>query len=153
MTNGRVYSASVTEVAVSAIQDFFELAAGAGSAIELLSVRLGQSTEEGDAAAEMLPVSIHRVTVSGSAGSTPTIRPHQVGDTADATVEANNTTQATGNTELIHDAFNVQIGWLYQPAPDERIIIPPSGLLVVELPVAPADSMNMSGTITWKEIG
>ncbi len=104
----------------------------------------------------MLRVAISRagVAVAGSGGSVPTAVPHNVGDVAfGGTVEVNNTTQASAATPIHEDTFNIQAGWFYRPTPEERIVISPSGILVVELPVAPADSITMSGTITFEAIG
>lgn len=150
---GRIYSASVS-AGVTAIQDFFELNAPSDAIVKIHSITLGQNLDYGDAAAEGLRVQISRATGSGSGGSTPTARPHNVGDSAfGGTVEANNTAQGTGTTVLVEDAFNVQAGWFYRPTPEEMIIISPSGRIVVELPVAPTDSLTISGSITFEEIG
>lgn len=155
MSLGRMYTAQVSAIAVTAIQDFFEVNAPADSAVVIHSIRIAQYSDVGDAAAEMLPVQISRSTgSSGSGGTTPTARPHNLGTVAfGGTVEVNNTTQATTTTVLLSDAFNIRAGWLYNPPPDERMVISPSGRLVVELPVAPADELTMEGSITFEEIG
>jgi len=151
---GRIYTASVS-VAVTAIQDFFEVNAPADAAVAIHRIFIGQSSDAGDAQAEMLRVQISRSTgTAGSGGSVPTARPHEVGSPAyGGTVEANNTTQAGTTTVLFEEAFNVQAGWYFVPTPEERIIISPSGVLVVELPAAPADSLTMEGSITFEAIG
>ena len=158
---GMMYSCPFEAVAVSAAQDFFELLAPSTGALILHSVRLGQSSDEGDAAAEMLDVSIVRgegSVTSGSGGSAGTEVPLQSGlAAAEAAVELNNTTNMlVGSGALIlllNDSFNVQVGWLYQPTPEERITVSPSDRLTIELVGAPADALTMSGTITWEEIG
>lgn len=150
---GRIYSVSFDDVAVTAAQDLFEITAPSTGMAVLHSVRVGQSSEEGDAAAEMLHVTIQRATASGSGGAAATPRPHAVGHAASAVLaEVNNTTEATTLTPIIEDAFNVQVGWLYQPTPEERIYVPPSGILVVTLPDTVADSITMSGTLTFEEL-
>ncbi len=152
---GHVYTASFSAVAVSAIQDLFQLLASATVPIILYSVRIGQSSDAGDAQAEMLQIQISTtdMTINGSGGSTVTPSKHTPGDPAAVTVaEANNTTQSTVATPVISDTFNVQAGWLYQPPPEERITILPTDGLVVELPAAPSDPLDMSGSITFEEI-
>jgi hypothetical protein len=151
----RVYSAVFAGVAVTAAQDLFELNAPSTGVVEILSCRLGQSSDYGNTEAEGLRIGIHRSTgASGSGGSAPTARPHNPLDTAYAgTVEANNTTVATTLTQILSDVWNIQAGWLYVPIPEERIVIPPSGRLVFNLPAAPADSLTMSGTLTWQVLG
>ena len=152
---GRMYTASFGGVAVTAIQDLFELNAPSDSVVALHAISVTQSSDAGDSEAEMLRVQISRFSgFSGSGGTSPTPRPHEVGDPAfGGTAEANNTTQATTTTVVREETFNVQIGWFYRPAPEERIILSPGGALVVELPTAPADALTMSGSITFEEIG
>ena len=152
---GRVYIAEVSAVAVSLIQDFWEINCPADAVLALVSCRISQYSDVGDAAAEILPVIISRPTGSaGSGGSGPTARPVHVGTVAfGGTVEANNTTQAGTTTEILSDSFNIRSGWLYQPSEKEMIWLSPSGILVVELPVAPADAITMQGTITFEVFG
>ena len=153
---GRVYIGEVSAVVVSVVQDFWELNCPADAVIALLSVRISQYSDVGDAAAEILPVIISRTTSggAGSGGSVPTARPVHVGTPAfGGSIEANNTTQATTTTEILSDTFNIRSGWLYQPPEREIIWLSPSGILVVELPVAPADALTMQGTITFEVFG
>lgn len=158
---GMRYSGVFEEVAVSAAQDLFELVAPADASIVIHSVRIGQSSDAADAQSEMLPVSFVRgegSVTSGSGGSTPTPAPLESGFAASgATLEANNTTKmvvGSGSlTTLYNDAFNVQVGFLYQPVPEERVIVSPGDRVTVELVSAPADSLTVSGMIVWEEIG
>ena len=153
---GRMYSASISEVAVSAIQDLWELAAATNVAVVIHGLVIGQSTDYGDAAAEGLPIQFTRGhTVSGLFGSTVTPTALDPGGaTADTTVEANNTTQATTSGVLVFaDAFNVQAGYQLWFTPETRITIAGGQRLVVELPVAPTDAITVSSTIFFEEIG
>lgn len=156
-SGGPIYTATFSNIAVSAAQDLFELVAPASTRLELLEVKVGQESDEGDAAAEMLPIQIIRgYTTSGSGGASVTpgkVVPWQ--RDAVATVERNNTTVAQDGTGVILDAdtFNIMGGWRHYPAPEERIGVEISTRLVVRLPVAPADAVTMYGTIKWKEIG
>lgn len=151
----RVYSAVFAGVAVSVAQDLFELNGPATGVVEILSCRLGQTSDYGNAEAEGLRIGIHRSTgASGSGGTIPIARPHNPADTAfSGQVEANNTTVATTLTQILADVWNVQAGWLYVPIPEERIIMAPSARIVFKLPVAPADPITMSGTLTWQVYG
>ncbi len=150
---GRVYTAFFESVAVTAAVDFFELAAPSTGMMRILSCRIGQNTEEADAQAEMLAINITRYATSGSGGGTVTATPHQVGHAAsgDSTVETNNTSQGGTPTVVIADAWNVQIGWLYQPTPEEMIWVPPSGIIAIESPDTPSDSITFSGSLTYEE--
>lgn len=151
---GLMYACQFSSVTVSAIQDLFEILAPTDAIVVIHSINIAQQSDYGDSEAEGLDVQISRATGSGSAGSAGTENPLEVGSpAAGAVVELNNTTQATGTTVLLADSFNVQAGWQYRPTPEERIVISPGGILVVELPVAPTDPVEMSGTIIWEEIG
>lgn len=152
---GQVYTATFGGVSVSTIVDLFELLAAAGVPVVIHSIRIGQVTDAGDAQAEMLRVTISRTngTTSGSGGATVTPENHSpAGPSASTTVERTNTTQATVTTPVLEDTFNIQAGWLYQPSPEERILIEAGGTIVVELPVAPNSAINMSGAITFEEM-
>ncbi len=152
---GRVYTAQVSAVAVTVAQDFFEVNCPSDAVLRILSCRVGQYSDVGDAAAEMLPVQISKATgTAGSGGSTPTARPHMLGTVAfGGTVEVNNTTQAGTTIVLLSEAFNIRAGWLYQPPEIEMFWMSPSEVLLVELPVAPADSLTMEGSITFEVFG
>lgn len=151
---GLMYSATFEQVAVTAVQDLFELVAPADAAVIVHSLALSQSTDAGDTESEQLNILIHRGSTSGSGGTTITPRPLQVGFPAAGTVaEANNTTQSTEGNHVHSDCFNVMAGYQYVWTPETRPVVSPSGRLIVELQTAPADSLTMSGTIYFEEIG
>lgn len=154
MSSGRMYSATFEEVAVTAVQDLFEINAPSTAVVKIHSLHISQSSDAGDAQSEQLNVLIHRGTTSGSGGSAPTARPLMEGTAAFAgTVEANNTTQSTEGVQLHAESFNVMAGLVIVWTPETRPVIPPSGRLIVELQTAPADSLTMSGTIYFEAIG
>lgn len=151
---GRMYSASFEEVAVTVVQDLFEINAPADSVVSVHSLSISQSSDAGDSQSEQLNVLIHRGSTSGSGGSTPTASPLEVGDAAfGGTVEANNTTQSTEGTILHSQCFNVMAGLEIVWTPETRPKISPSGRLIIELQTVPADSLTMSGTVYFEEIG
>lgn len=151
---GRVYAAVFEEVAVTVAQDLWEVVAPADASVKIHSVTISQSTDAGDAEAEMLPILIHRGTATGTGGTTVVPSPLELGDAAfGGVVEANNTTQSVEGTFLHAEAFNVQIGFFYLPPPEDRPTISPSALFIVELQLAPNDSINVNGTVVFEEIG
>lgn len=157
MTIGRVYAATFNDVTVTAAQDFFEVNAPADAVVEVLEVHLSQQLELGDAMEEQLNILIKTgATTSGSGGSTPTAVPRMLGDAAfGGTVEANNTTKATGGTIVTHVArwWNVRLPFDLILTPETTLIMSPSARLTVELVGAPGDTMDISGEIIFKEIG
>lgn len=152
---GMMYAATFGAVAVTAAQDVFEIAAPSNKIVVIHEIALEQSSDAGDAEAELLRIqAIRGFSASGSGGSSVTPAPLENGNTAGASVETNNTTVATtGTTVTLFDrAFNVQIGFFWQPTPECRIVLSPSQRLVVRIP-APADPLTMHGTMIFEEIG
>ncbi len=155
---GRMYTAVFESVAVSALQDFFEITGAADSITILHSCVITQETEVADAAEEMLTVVIQQgATTSGSGGSGPTANPILLGDAAfGGAIEVNNTTEASAGTivNMYRESFNVRVGWFYRPTPEERLVISPSARMTITLiSTTPADEITMSGTIIIEEIG
>lgn len=153
---GLKYTLTFDATAFAAAVDAFEITAPSDAAVVLHSAFLGQTTEAGDAAAEMLKVQIIKgYTTSGSSGGTAVINPLETGFPAPgSSCEVMNTTLAnTGTAVVLHqDAFNVQIGWQYRPTPEERLTLSPSQRVVVRLS-APADSITLNGTLIFEELG
>lgn len=155
---GRMYSVVFESVAVTALQDFFEVVAPADSAVVLHSCVITQETDVGDAAEEMLTVVIQKgATTSGSGGAAATARPLSLGDAAfGGTAEVNNTTEASLGTIINHhrESFNIRSGFYYRPTPEERLTLSPSARMTITLiSTVPADSLTMNGTIIIEEIG
>jgi hypothetical protein len=153
---GMMYAATFGAVAVTAAQDVFEIAAPSDKCVVIHEIVVEQSSDAGDAQAELLRIqAIRGFTTSGSGGSPVTPAPLENGNAAaGSSVETNNTTVATiGTTATLFDrAFNVQIGFFWQPTPECRIVLSPSQRLVVRIP-APADSLTVHGTMIFEEIG
>lgn len=155
---GRIYAASFTAVAATAAQDLFEIAPADDKPVYLHAVYLMQTTDLGDAAEEVLRVSVLRGhATSGSGGSTATPRPMMPSDTAFGGVaEVNNTTIASAGTavELHVDGWNIRVPYQLVWTPETRpFCTQAQGLIVVRLMAAPADSVTISGTLLLEELG
>ena len=150
---GNKYAASFTGISVSAVQDVIEITAPSDALLLVYFAFLGQYSDAGDSEAELLPVNWTRYASSGSGGGSATVTPYTIGNTSGATVERNNTTQGGTPTVLESYTFHVQAGWYFQPTPEEYIPIDPSGILALELPVAPADALTMACTVKFIEVG
>jgi hypothetical protein len=114
---GRIYTVPYQGTLTNAggDADLFEIAPAAQKPIKLRGLKLGQTTELGDAAKEALRISIIRLpatVTSGSGGSSVTPAPIDSADAAaGATCEANNTTVATtsGSAVTIEEfAWNIR---------------------------------------------
>jgi hypothetical protein len=155
---GRLYTAVFKDIAVTAVQDLFELVSPADAVTIVHRITLTQDTEVGDAAEEMLTLTMNRGVgvTSGSGGASVTPQPISDGDPAfGGTCERNNTTVISGGTieELRTENWNVRIPFDKIFTPEERPVLSPSGTFTVELETAPADSVTMSGTIVFEEVG
>lgn len=153
-----LYTAVFNAVAVTAQQDLFEIVSASDAITIIHAIELSQSTEIGDAMEEGLNILVKRgATVSGSGGSTvtPTALEAAVAAAYGGTVASNNTTKANTGTisTLRADNWNVRMPYLWLPTPEMRIVVGPSVRLTVELATTPADSITMSGTITFEELG
>ena len=154
---GQVYTAVISAVAVSAAQDIFEIVTSATSRVRIREIRIGQYSDAGDAAAELLSVQIiigHTTSGSGGASVTPLNVNRLTTISASSTVERNNTTIAADGTPLtlFSDAWNIQAGWWYSPDEASMILMPVSSRLVVRSTL-PADAITMNATLTFEEVG
>ena len=150
----RMYTATFELVAATAAQDLFEINAPADAVVEVHGFFLSQSSDVGDAASEILNVLVHRGSTSGSGGSTITPAPLSLGDPAfGGTVEANNTTQSTEGTILFSTDWHIAAGLQVWFPPEARPAISPSGRLIIEMQSTPADSLTLSGTVFFSELG
>ena len=161
---GRMYTMSFTAIAVSVAQDLFSLASPTKGVAVLHSVKLGQSSDVGDASEIMEEIVIETgARTVGSGGGGGTESPLDDGDAAATCVgRINDTTRAVaGGGTIVRkdtDVWNVRVPFLYQPTPEERISWGELAAgttihLVVAMLNAPASAITMSGTIKWEEIG
>lgn len=161
---GRIYSVVFDNVAVTVLQDFFELNPAVDKPIRLLALDVGQTNRVGDANEDMLRWSVAvmsgGVLTSGTGGTVPTPQPLNPGDAAAGfTAEVNNTTVATttGTTSTKHNsAFNSRVGLLWVPPPECLALAIDSagtGALLVRLLEAPSASTTFSGTAYVEELG
>lgn len=158
---GRIYVANFEDIAVTAAQDLFEIAAPSTGIVVVHKWSLFQTTDVGDAAEEILELETVRgdgTVTSGSGGASVTPEPIDNGDgAAGSTVERNNTTRmavGTGTLDLLEKyGWNVRIPTEVIYIPELRPVITPSDRWTLSLNDAPADSITCSGMVVFEEIG
>lgn len=158
---GRIYVVHFNGVTISALQDLFEVLAATDSLTKVLGWTLGQTSDVGDAAEEILRIETVRgigSVAGGSGGTAPTPHPLDDGDAAfGGTVEANNTTRlavGTGTLEGLEQyTWNVRIPWVHYFLPEDRPVIGPAEFWTLSLPAAPLDALTVSGQLKLEEIG
>lgn len=149
---GRIYSASFTETAVSAQQDLFQLEANTVPAI-IHAVFLSQTSDLGDAASEGLSILIRRVT-DAVTNDIAEVALDGGDAAANADIAVNETTELTTGAAVIHsEAWNILTPFVYLPPPELRPIVQIGNVITVNLNTTPADSITMSGTLYFEEIG
>lgn len=162
--NGRIYTVTFDNTAVTTAVDLFELNPAADKPVRILSIDVGQTNKTGDANEDMIRWSIVRMTggtlTSGSGGSSPTPVAANPGDPAASfTAKTLSTTQAstTGTAATIHvSTFNTRVGLVWMPTPEMwpvGIDSSATGVLLVRTLEAPAASTTFSGTVWVEEIG
>lgn len=154
----RTYTVQFENVGVTATQDLFELTPADDKPVRILGLFIGQNSDVGDAAEEMLRINIIRgFTSSGSGGSAPTPQPVRRSDgAAGFAAEVNNTTKATtGTTKTMWShSVNIRSGLeMYFPEDMEIEATQADTTIVVRLENSPTDSLSMDATLLVAEEG
>ena len=158
---GRLYVTKFTDVAVTAAQDLFEIAAPSTGVVIVHEWEVSQNSDTGDSEEELLRLEEVRgdgSVTSGSGGSTHTPQPIDNGDgAAGSTVEVNNTTRMVVGSgtldELAQYGWNVRMPYTKVYTPETRPTVAPSDRWTLALDDTPADSLTMSGYVLFEEIG
>lgn len=152
---GQVYSVRFEQVSVSVAQALFTIGAPANVRLRLREVRVGQTSDVGDAASEILSVRLIRNATALATEGGHVVVPQNLQPWARAsvaTVKANVTAFATaGGKCLLADTMNIAAGWWYYPPDCEKIWIADSGNLQICIS-APADALTMNGTAIFEEM-
>lgn len=151
-----IFIAAFSDTGVNEAQDLWAITAPSNSDIAIREVRFGQFTDFGDAAAEILGVTMRRGDTGASAGGIALTPVNVRGDAGSAssgvTITRNNTTPGDGGAKVFGDAWNIQAPFLYKPDADERITVPAGGNFAVRIS-GPADGLVANGTLIYEEIG
>lgn len=150
MASGR-YTVLAEAQTISTAITILELTAASTAALELYRAWISQG---GSTTSAMARIQILRKsgTITGTA-TPPTANPLEVGMPAfGGTVKWKATAEGTDGAVIYSDSFNVLNGWLWLPVPEERIMVPPSGIIALKFPAAPASHAFTYG-LSFREIG
>jgi hypothetical protein len=148
-----MYTATFTDVAVTAAQDLFQIEA-VTNPLTIHKIVISQNSDYGDAQAEGLTILL-RGEITDAVTDDVTAVP--LNATADgvanlSNVAVNETSQlTTGATTFWAEVWNIQVPWIWAPTPDERYHADIGDCVVVDLSAAPADSLTMSGVLVFEE--
>jgi hypothetical protein len=149
-----LYSASIDALAVTLATDLFEVTVAADRPVRPYRMRLGQTTDLGDANEEVLRIGLYRAVTAGSGGTALTENRYQEGDAPapTATIIANHSTASTGGTLLEIIPWNIRIPldvvWLPEERPRVDATEDPFSFRLLS---APTDSVTISGTLIYEE--
>lgn len=153
----REYTIRFSQVGITTAIDPFEIIPAANKAVEVMGLFIAQSSDFGDAQAEILPYQVIRgLTTAGTGGAAATLRSMDPKDAAAGfTANTNRVAGAvTGTEEILHSsAFNVMVGealWLPEGAGWKCTST--ESRLLIRMPKAPADELTFSGTCYVREM-
>jgi len=159
MASPVIYAANFSAQAITTATDLFEITVAADRPIVIYGMTLGQTTDLGDAAEEVLMVGVYRDVTAGSTGTAATEYVYtntSVAATATAAVVTLRGTPSTGGTLIDIIPWNIRMPLNWIPIPEMR---PKFTNLAAEGPVssfrliaAPTDSLTTSGVVYWTEI-
>lgn len=137
--------------------DLSEVTAASTKPLVILGFDIGQTSDVGDAAEEILLLVIKSgQTTSGSGGSSATpVNVDQSGGAASFAAEQANTTKASGGTIVSHGSgfhWNVRMPLQIRFTQEEQILLPAATRATLEIPAA-ADSLTIAGQLICQEIG
>lgn len=148
------FSAPMDALAFTTATDIFECTVPSTCRMEVLQIRLGQTTDLGDAQEEVLRIGVYRGATAGSTGTALTEQPFVDSNdgAARVAVVANRGTASTGGTLIDVIPWNIRIPMNELYIPELRPIAEISTVLTYRLLTAPTDSITISGSIIWREM-
>lgn len=151
-----IFSVVAEDQNVSTAITILELTAPATAIVEILRAWCNVSGGTAAVTSAILRMQLLRKTgtITGTA-SPPTIRGFDGGAAVGSTVKWKATAEGTDGNILDSEGFNVLSGgYLWVPTTQRnRIIIPPSGLIALKFPAAPAANLNFTFGFEFEEVG
>lgn len=153
-----IYAANFSAQAITTATDLHELTPAADRPIIVMGLVVGQTTDLGDAAEEVLMIGVYRDATAGSGGTAATEYTYSnTAAAATATCAVRQLgTASTGGTLIDIIPWNIRVPLMWFPIPEMR---PKFSNIAAEGPTstfrliaAPADSLTVSSVIYWTEI-
>lgn len=147
-----VYTGYFAHSALAAAKSLIIVTAPASRAVEILKASVTNRTQETN---EQLEIGIYRA--SGGTRGTPTAMtpsPCEVNDGAAASlVEHTWGTDPTVGVPLDVQGVAGLSGYFYDPTPEERIVLPAAGIIVLRIVTATFTAFDAVAMIRFREIG
>jgi hypothetical protein len=150
MYQGCTYIVNLDATVISTARTWLEVTAHAARILVLVEAWLTQEISE---TSQQEAVQIVRKSAAGTGTAFTPLRAEPGVGAAGFAARVNCTAEGT-LSDLVgaRQGFNALAGWFHAPLPESRIIVPPSGILGIRFPVAPA-AATWSGGAVFREIG
>lgn len=152
-----LFGGNFSAQAVTTATDMFEITPAADRAVIIYGLTLGQTTDLGDAAEEVLMIGVYRDCTAGSGGTALTEYNYNQAAIGSPTAAVRVLgTASTGGTLIDIIPWNIRVPLLWVPIPEMRVkfsnIAAEGPTSTFRLIAAPTDSITVSGAIYWAEI-
>lgn len=154
------YTASYQITGVNASKTLLYITAPSTAVVELFSAKV---TNANIAAIENLDIGIAKITTLGTpTATTLTPKPTEGGSNASGSTVKGNVTGSEPTYEVDgssiaqfvdRQGFNNQVGYFYDPLPEERQVVAPSATYGIKLFTSPTNTYTLNVEITYREIG
>lgn len=150
-----VYEAVYKISGLAAAKTLLYLTAPAAAVVEILSASVTNASNETN---EQLDCFIKKIGTLGTPTAT-SLTPSKTEDgdqAAGSTVKANVTASEptyTSNTEVGWEGYSDLAGWFFDPIPEARKYVPPSGSVGVYLNATPAAALDAVVRLVFREVG
>lgn len=151
----RVYTISMTRVAVTGAITLIQYKAGATVPAQIIRAVIGQTSST---TSTQQPIQLNRK--SGAATVTsftpilngPTTDPAASGVGGTSATGTNASAEGTDGNIVRQDVFNYLNGWLFLPSPKEWTFIDAAGIMGLKFPVAPGSSVTITADLIIEEL-
>ena len=145
-----VYVIRDTLAAIAAADTLLEVTAATDASVALISAGIGP---RGAVLDQLQEINIFINDAAGTGTTQVPVPLHEGYVAFGGTARDIITVEGTTPTDLIEDGFHFQNGWKYAPIPEEFIVIQPSSIVGIRLPVAPDAAMSIACWMVFGEIG
>ncbi len=136
--------------AYTAARSVLEVTADTTHILRLLRAHI---SNESSTTSEQLEARILRKTAAGTGTSRTPLDLSGAGSTFGGTARSNMTAEGTPGDILWREAWNVLNGWSWSAVDDDEIIVPPGGIIALDLPNAPGASITLNALMEFEVIG
>ncbi len=141
----------IGEASETTVQTLIRLTAPSDAVLAIVKAWVGQDSV--DDLNEVSSVQIHRASTAGTGASQTPLPLQGVVATGATAIDVITSNPSAGDI-LVKEPFNLAAQWVWTAADEnDTIIVPPSGIIVLHLAVAPSAAMNVVSGITFYEIG